>query len=259
MVTGRAPVVALDGPASSGKSSVGAAVAAALRLRFFDSGLLYRALAFAALDHGVDPADGPAVAALAPAVSVEPDEEGRLDRVRIDGRDVSARVRTHEVDRVVSAVARAPEVRAALLIRQRGLAEGGGIVVAGRDIGTVVLPAADVKIWLDASAEERAARRALERGIDPASAAGQAILDEMRRRDGADGGRAIAPARPADDAIHVRTDGNTLDQTIAAVVAAVTAGLAAGAAGRTTGAAGRTTGAAVIAGGLTAGPEGDKR
>lgn len=256
MVTGGAPVVALDGPASSGKSSVGAAVAAAFRLRFFDSGLLYRALAFAALDHGVDPADGPAVAALAPSVSVEPDEEGRLERVRIDGRDVSAQVRTHEVDRVVSAVARAPEVRAALLIRLRALAEGGGIVVAGRDIGTVVLPAADVKIWLDASAGERAGRRALERGIDPASAAGQAILDEMRRRDGVDGGRAIAPARPADEAIHVRTDGNTLDQTIAAVVAAVTAGLAAGA---TLAAGGRTTGGSVIAGGLTTGAEGAER
>ncbi len=226
MVTGRAPVIALDGPASSGKSSVGAAVAAELGLRFFDSGLLYRALAFAALDHGVDPGDGPAVAALAPSMSVEPDEDGRLDRVRIDGRDVGAAIRSPEVDRVVSAVARAPEVRAALLIRQRALAAGGGIVVAGRDIGTVVLPGADVKIWLDASAEERAGRRALERGIDPASAAGQAILDEMRHRDRADGGRAIAPARPADDAIHVRTDGNTLDQTIAAVISAVVAGLA---------------------------------
>ena len=223
-------MIALDGPASSGKSSVGAAVAAALGFRFFDSGLLYRALAFAALDRGVDPADGPAVAALAPSVSVEPDEEGRLDRVRLDGMEIGARIRTPEVDRIVSAVARAPEVRAALLVRQRALAASGGIVVAGRDIGTVVLPGADVKIWLDASVGERAARRAIERGIDPGSAEGHAILDEMRSRDGADGGRSIAPARPADDAIHVRTDGNTLEGTIAAVIAAVTAGLAAGAA-----------------------------
>lgn len=221
------PVIALDGPASSGKSSVGAAVAAALGLRFFDSGLLYRALAWAALDHAVDPSDGPGVAALASSVAVEADEDGRLDRVVIDGRDVSAEIRTPEVDRVVSAVARAPEVRATLLVRQRALVEAGGIVVAGRDIGTVVLPGADVKIWLDASAEERAARRALERGIDPASAAGRAILDDLRRRDRADGGRAIAPARPADDAIHVLTDGNTLDQTVAAVIAAVTTRLAA--------------------------------
>lgn len=221
------PVIALDGPASSGKSSVGAAVAAALGLRFFDSGLLYRALAWAAIDHAVDPSDGPGVAALASSVTVEADEDGRLDRVVIDGRDVSAEIRTPEVDRVVSAVARAPEVRATLLVRQRALVETGGVVVAGRDIGTVVLPGADVKIWLDASAEERAARRALERGIDPASGAGRAILDDLRRRDRADEARAIAPARPADDAIHVRTDGNTLDQTVAAVIAAVTTRLAA--------------------------------
>ncbi len=223
------PVIALDGPASSGKSSVGAAVAAALGLRFFDSGLLYRALAWAALDYAVDPSDGPGVAALASSVVVEADDNGRLDRVVIDGRDVSAEIRTPEVDRVVSAVARAPEVRATLVVRQRALVATGGIVVAGRDIGTVVLPAADVKIWLDASAEERAARRALERGIDPASAAGRAILDDLRRRDRADGSRAIAPAQPADDAIHVLTDGNTLDQTVAAVIAATTTRLAAAA------------------------------
>ena len=232
------PVIALDGPASSGKSSVGAAVAAALGLRFFDSGLLYRALAWAALDHAVEPADGPGVAALASSVAVEAGEDGRLDRVVIDGLDVSAEIRTPEVDRVVSAVARAPEVRATLLVRQRALVEGGGIVVAGRDIGTVVLPGADVKIWLDASAEERAARRALERGIDPASGAGRAILDDLRRRDRADEARAIAPARPADDAIHVRTDGNTLDQTVAAVIAATTTCLAAAALAAAAGGAG---------------------
>jgi cytidylate kinase len=226
MVTRRTPVIALDGPASSGKSSVGPAVAAALGLRFFDSGLLYRALAFAALDRGLDPGDGHAIAALAPSVSVDADGAGRLDRVRIGGRDVGAAIRSPEVDRVVSAVARSPEVRTALLVRQRALVADGGIVVAGRDIGTVVLPGADVKIWLDASAQERAARRALERGIEPASAGGRAILDAMRHRDRADGGRAIAPARPADDAIHVRTDGNTLEQTIAAVLSAVRAGLA---------------------------------
>lgn len=225
-MTGRPLVIALDGPASSGKSSVGAALAAALGLRFLDSGLLYRALARAALDHGVEPDDGPAVAALATRVAVAADARGRLDRVFIDGHDVGAEIRTPEVDRVVSAVARAPEVRTALLIRQRHLVEGGSIVVAGRDIGTVVLPDADVKIWLDASAEERAERRALERGFDPQSDAGKAILDEMRRRDQADAARAIAPARPAADAVHVRTDGNTFEQTVAAVIAAVRAHLA---------------------------------
>ncbi len=231
--SGAGPVIALDGPASSGKSSVGAAVAAALGLRFFDSGLLYRALAWTALDRDVDPADASAVAALASSVAVEADEHGRLNRVVIDGRDASAEVRTPAVDRVVSAVAQAPEVRAVLLVRQRALAAAGGIVVAGRDIGTVVLPGAHVKIWLDASPDERAGRRALERGIDPASAAGAAIRDDLRRRDRVDGTRAVAPARPAADAIHVRTDGNTLDQTVAAVIAAVTTRLAAPAAGVT--------------------------
>ncbi len=230
---GAGPVIALDGPASSGKSSVGAAVAAALGLRFFDSGLLYRALAWTALDRDVDPADASAVAALASSVAVEADEHGRLSRVVIDGRDASAEVRTPAVDRVVSAVAQAREVRAVLLVRQREIAAAGGIVVAGRDIGTVVLPGAAVKIWLDASPDERAGRRALERGIDPASAAGVAIRDDLRRRDRVDGTRAVAPARPAADAIHVRTDGNTLDQTVAAVIAAVTSRLAATAAGVT--------------------------
>ena len=122
----RPPVVALDGPASSGKSSVGAALAAALGLRFLDSGLLYRALARAALDHGVDPADGPRVARLATRVAIEADDQGRLDRVRIDGRAAGSRIRTPEVDRVVSDVARASEVRAVLLARQRELVEGGG-------------------------------------------------------------------------------------------------------------------------------------
>ena len=228
----RRPVIALDGPGSSGKSSVGAAVAAALGLRFFNSGLLYRAMAWAAIERGVDPADGPALAALAPFVAVESGVGGRLERVVVDGRDVSSAIRTPEVDRVVSAVARVPHVRAALLVRQRALVGRGGIVIAGRDIGTVVLPSADVKIWLDASTEVRAARRAEERGIDPGSAAGRKILEDLLRRDGADGGRAIAPAQPADDAVHVRTDGNTLEQTVNAVLAVVTTRLAAAAGGR---------------------------
>jgi len=136
---------------------------------------------------------------------------------------VADRIRTPRVDRAVSAVSRRPEVRAALLGRQRAIAAPGAIVVAGRDIGSVVLPDADVKIWLDASAEERAGRRARERGIDPASPAGAAILDELRRRDLADASRDVSPSRAADDAVHVRTDGNTFEATVAAVLAVVRA------------------------------------
>jgi CMP/dCMP kinase len=215
---GAGPTVALDGPASSGKSSVGAAVAAALGLRFLDTGLLYRTLTWLALERGLDPEDGAAIAPLAEAIDLGADDAGRLTRVVVDGRDVSGEIRTPRVDRAVSAVSRQPEVRAALLGRQRALAAAGAIVVAGRDIGSVVLPDADVKVWLDASAEERSARRARERGIDPASREGVAILDDLRRRDAADGSRTLSPARAADDAVHVRTDGNSFEDTIAAVL-----------------------------------------
>jgi cytidylate kinase len=221
VATGRRQVIAIDGPASSGKSSVGSAVAAALGLRFLDTGLLYRAVTWLALERGLEPEAGAAVAPLAEEIDLRPDAAGRLTRVVVDGREVSGEIRTPRVDRAVSAVSRQPEVRAALLGRQRGLAAAGGIVVAGRDIGITVLPDADVKVWLDASAEERATRRALERGIDPASAEGRRILDDLRRRDAVDGSRDVSPSRAADDAVHVRTDGNTFEETVAAVLAVV--------------------------------------
>lgn len=219
------PVIAIDGLASSGKSSVGGAVAAALGFRFLDTGLLYRALTWLALERGVDPADGPAVAPLAAEIGLGADEAGRLTRVVAGGRDIAGVIRTTRVERAVSAVARQPEVRTALLGLQRALAAEGRIVLAGRDIGTVVLPDADVKVWLDASAEERAARRAAERGIDPASPAGQAILDDLRRRDGVDASREVSPARAAPDAVHVLTDGRTFEMTVAAVLTVVTEAL----------------------------------
>jgi cytidylate kinase len=220
-VTGRDLVVALDGPGSSGKSSVGAAVAAALGFRFLDTGLLYRALTWLALERGVDPEAGAAIAPLAGEIDLEADESGRLTRVVVDGREVSGEIRTPRVDRAVSAVSRQPQVRAALLGRQRAIAAAGRLVAAGRDIGSVVLPEADVKVWLDASAEERAARRARERGIEPGSREGLAILEDLRLRDAADGSRAHSPARAAEDAVHVRTDGNTFEETVAAVLAVV--------------------------------------
>lgn len=221
-MTGNLPlVIAIDGPASSGKSSVGAAVAARLGYQFLDTGLLYRALTWLALARGVDPCDGPAVAALVPKVSLEPDERGRLTRVFVDGREVATEIRTAAVERRVPDVARQPVVRATLLPRQRAYAAGGGIVLAGRDIGTVVLPGADRKVWLDASTEARAARRARERGHAPGSPAAARILADLRRRDATDTGRATAPARPAPDAAIVVTDALDLEGTVAAVLAVV--------------------------------------
>jgi len=214
-------VVALDGPASSGKSTVGSAAAAELGYRFCDTGLFYRALTYLALALGHEAVDpGPLVADLE-RVDLVADAAGRYDRVRLDGRDVTAEVRSPEVDRRVSEFSAIPEVRAALVPRQRALAAGGGIVMAGRDIGTAILPDADLKLYLDASPEERARRRAEERGLDPRGPETAAILDDLRRRDDVDSHRAVAPLRIAPDAVVIRTDGNRREETIAMVVDAM--------------------------------------
>ena len=215
--------MALDGPASSGKSSVGAAAAARLGLRFVDTGLLYRALTALALREGFVSDDAPRLVALVERVTLADDGSGALTRVLLDGVDATDEARTHEVDGLVSAVARVPEVRTALMPRQRALAADGGIVVAGRDIGTVVLPDAPLKLYLDASVEERASRRIEERGLDPAGDEANLVREQLRARDAQDRGRAVAPLRAADDALIIRTDGNTLDQTVAVVIDAIAA------------------------------------
>jgi CMP/dCMP kinase len=221
-------VVALDGPGSSGKSSVGAAAALRLGYRFCDTGLLYRAATWLALDRHVRVdgagADPEALVRLVPEIQLVADANGRLAQVTVAGRDVTDDVHTPRVDEAVSAVSRVAELRAALLAFQRDLAaEPGGIIMAGRDIGTVVLPDADLKLFLDASVEERARRRTQEREIDPDSQEARYILAQLRRRDELDSSRAVAPLRAADDAVHIVTDGNTFEQTVDAVVAAITA------------------------------------
>ena len=213
--------MALDGPASSGKSSVGAAAALELGYRFCDTGLLYRALTWLTMQRDLPLDDGPRIAALVRDVELAPDAQGRLARVLVDGEDVTDLVHQADVDRRVSEVSRLPEVRAALLERQRDLAARGGIIMAGRDIGSVVLPDADLKLYLEASAEERARRRSEQRGLGPDSAEAQAILEELRRRDRLDSTRPVAPLRIADDAVVLRTDGNEFEATVAAVVRAI--------------------------------------
>jgi len=193
-------LVALDGPGSSGKSSVGAAAARAVGYRFCDTGLLYRAVTWLAEARGV---------------SVD-DPEGLVARV-----DHTADVHAPAVDSAVSAVSAVPEVRSALLQRQRDLARDGGIVMAGRDIGTVVLPDADLKLYLDASVTERARRRAEERGLDPAGMEADAILEALGRRDRLDATRLVAPLRIAPDARIITTDGNEFEETVSAVVGAI--------------------------------------
>ena len=213
-------VVAIDGPSSSGKSTVGTEVASRLRYRFCDTGLLYRAIAWLALERRVAPTDVAGLVPLAAEIRLVADSRGRLRRVEADGRDVTVEVRSAVVDRAVSDYSKVPELRVALVSRQRAIAAEGGIIMAGRDIGTVILPNADVKIFLSASPEERARRRAAQRKPTEEGEAEQ-ILDELRRRDAIDSSREIAPLRPAPDALLVNTDGNTFDQTVAMVVSAI--------------------------------------
>lgn len=213
--------MALDGPASSGKSSVGAAASEELGYRFCDTGLLYRAVTWLALDRGVMANDASALVALVDEVELVDDGNGRLSRVAVDGVDRTDAVRGPQVDIAVSAISGIAELRLALLTRQRRLASAGRIVMAGRDIGTVVLPDADLKLFLDASVEERARRRVLERGIDPASDEAAEIVAELKRRDQLDSSRPIAPLRAARDAVVIRTDGNQLQDTVRQVVDAI--------------------------------------
>jgi cytidylate kinase len=225
-------VVALDGPGSSGKSTVGAEAARRVRYRFCDTGLLYRAVTYLALQRGVAPTEVADLVPLASEVGLIPDGSGRLLHVEVGGRDVTAEVGSAAVDRAVSDYSKVPELRAALVPRQRALVADGGIIMAGRDIGTVILPDADVKIYLNASAEERARRRAAQRrmaqrrAIDASEA--DRILDDLRRRDAIDSGRATAPLRTAPDAVIINTDGNTFQETVRAVAEAIRAAQGAG-------------------------------
>ncbi len=214
-------VVALDGPGSSGKSSVGAAAASRVGYRFCDTGLLYRAVTWLAEHRGIEVDDPVALSALVDAVELGSDGDGRLSRVLVDGVDHTEDVRGPEVDSAVSTVSAVPELRTALLARQRDMARDGGIVMAGRDIGTVVLPDADLKIFLDASVEERATRRTLERGLDPEGPEAEDILAALRRRDDLDRNRRVAPLRPAADARIIVTDGNRFEDTVDAVTNAI--------------------------------------
>jgi CMP/dCMP kinase len=210
--------ISLDGPGSSGKSSVGAAAAGQLGYRFLDTGVLYRAITWLSIHRGVDPGDAAALVALVPQLDLVPDELGRMRRVKVDGNDVTEELHAPEVDRRVSAISSLPAVRDALLMTQRSLAAEGRIIVAGRDIGSVVLPNADLKLYLDVSLAERARRRTSERLLDPDSPEAQRILDDLARRDHLDSSREVAPLRVPDGAIVVRSDGLEFEDTVGEVV-----------------------------------------
>ena len=211
------PVIAIDGPAGSGKSTIARAVAARLGVDHLDTGAMYRSVAFAALRDGIDPSDQDAVSALAVAVVIDVG-----DVVLVDGDDATDAIRSPEVSMAVSAVAQNPAVRAELVRRQRAwVAERPGAVMEGRDIGSVVLPNADVKVYLTASDAERARRRAAQ-----AEAAGdeQVAAADLARRDHIDSTRAASPLVVADGAVVIDTTGHTIEEVVAAVVDLVAGG-----------------------------------
>jgi cytidylate kinase len=200
-------VIAIDGPAGSGKSTVARQLARHMGLEYLDTGAMYRAVTFAALRRRVDPADADRVAELARVVELEVEETG----VRVDGVDATIEIRGPEVSRAVSVVAANPGVRAELVRRQREWAhKRGGGVMEGRDIGTVVFPDAVLKVYLTARPEVRAERRAAEViGLDY-----ETVAADMARRDAYDSGRDTSPLRQADDALEVDTSDLTIDEIV---------------------------------------------
>jgi cytidylate kinase len=209
-------IITIDGPAASGKSTLGFRLAEALGYLYFDTGLMYRAVTWLVLHRGIDLRDEASVARLAEDVPIEVSpasfEDGRPCDIVVDGQDITWKIRQPEVDANVSIVAAYRGVREALTVQQRRIGLRGRVVMVGRDIGTVVLPDADIKIYLDASAEERARRRyeeILQRG---GTANLEEILSKVNERDRIDSTRDIAPLKPADDAVLIDSDKLDADQ-----------------------------------------------
>jgi cytidylate kinase len=215
-------IIAIDGPASSGKSTLGKLLADELGYLFFDTGVMYRAVTWAALQRSVPVEDEAAVVSLAERIEIDiqpaSKNDGRNSDILVDGQDVTWEVRSPEVEKDVSLVSAYAGVRQALTAQQRRVGLRGQVVMVGRDIGTVVLPEAGLKIYLDASAEERARRRYLELTARGEQADYEEILDAMRKRDAFDSSRAHSPLRPADDSIHLNTDGLDARQVLKLVI-----------------------------------------
>ena len=210
--------IALDGPSGAGKSTVAKAVAKRLNITYLDTGALYRALGLTCLNNGVDVKDAKAVEQCLRDVKVGLDYENGVQRVTVDGVDVTAKIRTPEVSMAASGVSAVPYVREKLLGIQRDIATGSSVILDGRDIGTVVLPSAEFKFFLTASAEVRAKRR-----FDELTAKGQTVvyedvLNDVITRDRNDSTRAVAPLRQAYDAVKIDSDNMTADQVVEFII-----------------------------------------
>jgi cytidylate kinase len=223
----RPSTIAIDGPAASGKSTIGELLAKDLGYVYFDTGVMYRAVTWAALARGIAMEDEAAVTTLSEHLAIDvirpTVDDGRQYTVLADGQDVTWEIRRPEVNGGVSQVSAYRGVRAALSAQQRRIGGKGRIVMVGRDIGTVILPNADLKIYLDATAEERARRRYCEEVSRGEPSDYGEILDSVRRRDKIDSGRAVAPLRAADDAVIVDTTSLDADQVFERVIGLVEA------------------------------------
>ena len=208
--------IAIDGPVASGKTAVGGLLALRLAYRFIDTGVMYRAVTWAALRDGVSPEDETEVTALANRIQIEVAYSDSLlgPRIMVDGREVAGELRSRDVDGWVSLVSSYSGVRRAMVARQRDMAREGRIVMVGRDIGTVVLPDADLKVFLTASSEERARRRyseMKERGQSPQL---EQVMENLLARDDMDSSRADSPLRPGDDAYMLNTNNMGLNEVV---------------------------------------------
>ncbi len=202
-------IITIDGPAASGKSTLGERLARALGYTYFDTGVMYRAVTWVAIKRGIPIEDEEAITALAEELEIDVTaptvDDGRQYTVYADGEDVTWDIRRPEVDKAVSPVSAYPGVRRALTAKQRQIGLRGRIVMVGRDIGTVVLPEADLKIYLDASVEERARRRRKELAERGKVLPFEEVLEIIRRRDAIDSNRKVAPLKPAEDAVIIDT------------------------------------------------------
>ncbi|NVD07075.1 (d)CMP kinase [Vibrio sp. JPW-9-11-11] len=208
------PVVTVDGPSGAGKGTLCMLLAKKLGFHLLDSGAIYRVLALAAIHHGVDLESEDALVPLATHLDVQFIAEGDLVKVILEGEDVSGELRKEETGMAASKVAALPRVREALLRRQRAFAEGRGLVADGRDMGTIVFPQAEAKIFLDASAEERANRRLKQlqgKGLDVKF---DDLLSEIQERDDRDRNRPVAPLRPAEDALLLDSTTMSIDEVV---------------------------------------------
>ncbi len=208
--------IAIDGPVASGKTAVGGLLALRLAYRFIDTGVMYRAVTWAALRDGVSHEDETEVTALANRIQIEMAYRDTLGgpRIMVDGREVGGELRSRDVDGWVSLVSSYSGVRRAMVARQRDMAREGRIVMVGRDIGTVVLPDADLKVFLTASSEERARRRyseMKERGQSPQL---EQVMENLLARDEMDSSRADSPLRPGDDAYMLNTNNMSLNEVV---------------------------------------------